>query len=40
MVTPKEIDVRISDVGRIIGYAINSVLQPGVTLADMDVFLS
>ncbi len=40
MVTPKEIDVRISDVGRIIGYAINSVLQPGVTIEDMDSFLS
>lgn len=40
MVTPKEIDVRITDVGRIIGYAINTVLQPGVSLADMDVFLS
>lgn len=40
MVTPKEIDVHISDVGRIIGYAINTVLQKGVSIADMDIFLS
>ncbi len=40
MVTPKEIDVRVSDIGKIIGYAINSALQPGVTPEDMDVFLS
>ncbi|MEG2570025.1 MAG: GPR endopeptidase, partial [Clostridia bacterium] len=40
MVTPKEIDVHITDVGRIIGYAINTVLQPGISIADMDVFLS
>jgi len=40
MVTPKEIDVRISDIGRILGYAINSALQPGISISDMDVFLS
>lgn len=40
MVTPKEIDVHITDVGKIIGYAINTVLQPGVSISDMDVFLS
>ncbi len=40
MVTPKEIDVHISDVARIIGYAINSVLQKGITISEMDTFLS
>lgn len=40
LVTPKEIDTHIRDVGRIIGYGINSALQPGVTLADMDSFLA
>ena len=40
MVTPKEIDVHISDVGRIIGYAINMVFQKGVTITEMDMFLS
>ena len=40
MVTPKDIDVHISDVARIVGYAINTVLQDGVSIADMDTFLS
>lgn len=40
MVTPKEIDIRVTDAGKIIGYAINSALQPGVTPQDMDIFLS
>ncbi len=40
MVTPKEIDIRISDVGKIIGYAINMALQPEITIEDMDTFLS
>lgn len=40
MVTPKEIDVHIVDVGRIIGYAINTVFQKGVTVSEMDMFLS
>ena len=39
MVTPKEIDVRVSDISRIIGYAINTALQPNVTVQDMDAFL-
>ncbi len=40
MVTPKEIDTQISDVGKIIGYAINMSLQPDITIEDMDTFLS
>ena len=40
MVTPKEIDTSISDVGRILGYAINSALHKGISISDMDVFLS
>lgn len=40
MVTPKEIDVHIADVARIVGYAINTVLQQGVSVAEMDTFLS
>ena len=40
MVTPKEIDVNIEDVSKIIGYGINSALQPEVSIADMDMFLS
>jgi len=40
LVTPKDIDVHISDIGRILGYAINTVLQKGVTIEEMDEFLS
>ena len=40
LVTPKEIDTRISDVGRIIGYAINMVLQKGITIKEMDAFFA
>ncbi len=40
LVTPKDIDVNISDMGRILGYAINTALQKGVSIAEMDEFLS
>lgn len=40
LVTPKDIDVHISDVGRIIGYAVNTALQRGISIEDMDMFLS
>ncbi len=40
LVTPKDIDVHISDMGRILGYAINSALQKDITIEEMDEFLS
>lgn len=40
LVTPKDIDIHISDIGRILGYAINSVLQSDMSIEDMDSFLS
>ena len=40
LVTPKDIDVHISDMGRILGYAINTVLQKDITIEEMDEFLS
>ena len=40
MVTPKEIDTNIEDVAKVIGYAINMALQPEISIADMDMFLS
>lgn len=40
LVTPKDIDIHVSDIGRILGYAINSVLQTGMSIRDMDTFLS
>ena len=40
LVTPKDIDIHVSDIGRILGYAINSVLQSGMSIEEMDEFLS
>lgn len=39
-VTPKDIDVLVSDVAKVIGYGINLALQPGLTVEDVDLFLS
>ncbi len=40
MVTPREIDTRVADVGKLIGYAINLALHDGLTVTDIDMFLS
>lgn len=40
LVTPKDIDVLISDMAKVIGYGINLALQPGLTVEDVDLFLS
>lgn len=38
LVTPKDIDVLIAEVGRLLGYSINSALQRNLSIADMDEF--
>jgi len=40
MVTPREIDQRVSDVSKLIGYSINFALHNDLTMADMELFLS
>ena len=40
LVTPKDIDVLVSDVAKVIGYGINLALQDGLTVEDVDLFLS
>lgn len=40
LVTPKDIDVLISDLAKVIGYGLNLALQPGLTVEDVDLFLS
>ena len=40
MVTPKDIDKNVADIAKLIGYSINLALQPSLTLADVDLFLS
>ena len=40
MVTPRDIDQRVADLVKVIGYGINLALQPGLTIKDVDLFLS
>ena len=39
LVTPKDIDSQVADLARIIGYGISLALQPGLTVADLDLLL-
>lgn len=40
LVTPKDIDSQISDLSKVIGYGLNLALQEGLTVADVELFLS
>ena len=40
LVTPKDIDSQVKDLSKVIGYAIDLALQPGLTVADLDMLLS
>lgn len=40
LVTPKEIDSQVADLSKIIGYGISLALQPGMTVADLDMLLA
>ena len=40
VVTPKDIDVHVSDMAKIVGYGINLALHDGLTIEDVDLFLS
>ena len=40
MVTPRDIDQRVADLVKVIGYGINLALQPGLTIEDVDLSLS
>ena len=40
MVTPREIDTRVADLSKLIGYGINFALHPDLTRSDMELFLS
>ncbi|MPM37461.1 Germination protease [bioreactor metagenome] len=39
-VTPRDIDAKVAELSKLIGYGINMALQPGITVADIDMFLS
>jgi spore protease len=40
IVTPKEIDSQVADLAKVIGYGINLALQTGLTIQDVEMFLS
>ena len=40
MVTPRDIDQQVRDLGKVIGYGINLALHPGLTIQDVELFLS
>ena len=40
IVTPKDIDTHVSDVAKVIGYGINLAVQEGLTIEDVEMFLS
>lgn len=40
LVTPKDIDVLLSDLSKVVGYGINLALQNGLEIADIDLLLS
>ena len=40
IVTPKDIDTLVSDVAKVIGYGINLAVQEGLTVEDVEMFLS
>lgn len=40
LVTPKDIDVLLSDLSRVIGFGVNLALQEGLDIPDIELFLS
>lgn len=40
IVTPKDIDARVADVSKLLGYAINMALHEDITIEDIDLYLS
>ena len=39
-VTPREVDSRVSDLSRVIGYGISMALNPGLSVEDLDMLLA
>ena len=40
MVTPKDIDARVDDMAKVIGYGLNLALQETLSMEDIELFLS
>ena len=39
LVTPKDIDQRVEDMAKVMGYAVSLALQPGLELADLEALV-
>ena len=40
LVTPRDIDARVADLAKVVGFGINLALQTGLTVEDVELFLS
>ena len=40
IVTPREIDSQVADISKVIGYGLSLALQEGLTVDDVEMFLS
>ena len=40
IVTPRDIDKNVRDIGKLVGYALNLALHEGLTVEDVDMFMS
>ena len=40
LVTPRDIDARVADLAKVVGFGINLALHPGLTVEDVELFLS
>lgn len=40
IVTPKDIDAKVSDISKLVGYAMNLALHTGITIDDINMFMS
>ena len=40
IVTPRDIDKNVRDIAKLIGYGLNLALHDGLTVEDVDMFLS
>jgi spore protease len=39
-VTPREVDSRVADLSRVIGYGVSMALNPGLSVEDLDLLLT
>ena len=40
LVTPRDIDAKVTDLAKVVGFGINLALQTGLTVEDVELFLS